>query len=44
MVRKQRGHEVIVDDEIDFVGCGQIIWSLPSGVYVAGSEGRAIGY
>jgi gamma-glutamyltranspeptidase/glutathione hydrolase len=40
---KQRGHEVVVDDEIDFVGCGQIIWRLPSGVYVAGSEGRADG-
>ena len=40
---KERGHEVVVDDEIDFVGCGQIIWRLPSGVYVAGSEGRADG-
>lgn len=45
---KQRGHEVVVDEEIDFVGCGQIIWRLPSGVYVAGSDGRtdgcAVGY
>ena len=45
---KQRGHEVVVDDEIDYVGCGQIIWRLPSDVYVAGSEPRtdgcAIGY
>jgi len=40
---RQRGHEVTVDDEIDFAGCGQIIWRLPSGVYVAGSEARADG-
>lgn len=39
----QRGHEMNVDDEIDFVGNGQIIWRLPSGVYVAGSEPRADG-
>jgi gamma-glutamyltranspeptidase/glutathione hydrolase len=39
----QRGHEMHVDDEIDFVGRGQIIWRLPSGVYVAGSEPRADG-
>jgi gamma-glutamyltranspeptidase/glutathione hydrolase len=37
------GHEINVDDEIDFVGRGQIIWRLPSGVYVAGSEPRADG-
>jgi gamma-glutamyltranspeptidase/glutathione hydrolase len=45
---RQRGHEVEVDADIDFVGCGQIIWRLPTGVYVAGSEGRtdgcAVGY
>lgn len=45
---RQREHEVVVDDEIDFVGCGQIIWRLPYGVYVAGSEPRtdgcAVGY
>jgi gamma-glutamyltranspeptidase/glutathione hydrolase len=40
---RQRGHEINVDDEIDFVGRGQIIWRLPSGVYVAGSEPRADG-
>lgn len=39
----QLGHEVNVDDEVDFVGRGQIIWRLPSGVYVAGSEPRADG-
>ncbi len=45
---EKRGHEMVVDEDVDFVGCGQIIWRLPSGVYVAGSEGRtdgcAIGY
>lgn len=39
----KRGHEMIVDNEIDFVGNGQIIWRLPSGVYIAGSEPRADG-
>lgn len=39
----QRGHEMNVDDEVDFVGRGQIIWRLPSGVYIAGSEPRADG-
>jgi gamma-glutamyltranspeptidase len=37
---RQRGHKVTVDEEIDFVCCGQIIWRLPSGFYVAGSESR----
>jgi gamma-glutamyltranspeptidase/glutathione hydrolase len=45
---RQRGHEVVVDGEIDFVGGGQIIGRLPSGVYVGGSESRkdgcAVGY
>lgn len=40
---RQRGHEMNVDDEIDFVGRGQIIWRLPSGVYIARSEPRADG-
>lgn len=39
----QLGHEMNVDDEVDFVGRGQIIWRLPSGVYMAGSEPRADG-
>jgi gamma-glutamyltranspeptidase / glutathione hydrolase len=45
---EQRGHSVEIDLEIDVFGCGQIIWRLPSGVYVAGSDGRtdgcALGY
>src|SRR5581483_6532244 len=40
---RERGHEMNVDDEVDFVGRGQIIWRLPSGVYIAGSEPRADG-
>ncbi len=40
---RRRGHEMNVDDEVDFVGRGQIIWRLPSGIYVAGSEPRADG-
>ena len=39
----QQGHEMNVDDEVHFVGRGQIIWRLPSGVYIAGSEPRADG-
>ncbi len=44
----QLGHDVKVERNSDVFGCGQIIWRLPSGVYVAGSDGRtdgiAIGY
>jgi gamma-glutamyltranspeptidase/glutathione hydrolase len=43
-----RGHSVEIDPEIDVYGCGQIIWRLPGGGYVAGSDGRtdgcAVGY
>jgi gamma-glutamyltranspeptidase/glutathione hydrolase len=43
-----RGHEVTVAQERGKFGRGQIIWRLPSGAYVAGSEGRtdgcAVGY
>ena len=43
-----RGHEVDVDPDVDVFGCGQAIWRQPSGVYVAGSDGRtdgcALGY
>ncbi len=38
-----RGHDIHVDDEVDFVGAAQIIWRLPNGAYVAGSESRSDG-
>lgn len=38
-----RGHGVEVDPVFGWMGRGQIIWRLPSGVYVAGSESRADG-
>lgn len=40
---RARGHELRIDPLADGFGCGQIIWRLPSGVYVAGSDGRADG-
>jgi gamma-glutamyltranspeptidase/glutathione hydrolase len=44
----ERGHDVAVADEYGLFGRGQIIWRLPSGAYVAGSDGRtdgcAVGY
>ena len=44
----RRGHEVAVAQEQAIFGRGQIIWRLPSGAYVAGSDGRtdgcAVGY
>ena len=40
---RDRGHEVEVDVDFEPYGRGQIIWRLPSGVYVAGSDGRADG-
>ena len=44
----ERGHEVTIAPEPGVFGRGQIIWRLPSGAYVAGSEGRtdgaAVGY
>lgn len=40
----RRGHEVEIDPEVDFAGRGQIIWRLPSGVYVAGSDVRGDGH
>jgi gamma-glutamyltranspeptidase / glutathione hydrolase len=40
---RQRGHDVDVDGQVAYVGRGQMIWRLPSGIYVAGSEPRADG-
>jgi gamma-glutamyltranspeptidase/glutathione hydrolase len=41
---RARGHQITVASERGAFGRGQIIWRLPSGAYVAGSEGRADGY
>jgi gamma-glutamyltranspeptidase/glutathione hydrolase len=38
------GHEVKVSPPGSGFGRGQIIWRLPSGAYVAGSDKRADGY
>jgi gamma-glutamyltranspeptidase/glutathione hydrolase len=38
-----RGHEVEIEPTGSAFGRGQIIWRLPSGAYVAGSEKRADG-
>jgi gamma-glutamyltranspeptidase / glutathione hydrolase len=40
---RQRGHEAEFLDALGNFGRGQIIWKLPSGAYVAGSEPRADG-
>jgi len=39
-----RGHDVEIESDIDVFGSGQIIWRLPSGVYVGGSDGRKDGH
>jgi gamma-glutamyltranspeptidase/glutathione hydrolase len=45
---RNRGHDARVWNELDAYGRGQIIWRLPSGVYIAGSDvrgdGQAAGY
>lgn len=41
---RDRGHDVSVAQERGTFGRGQIIWRLPNGAYVAGSEGRTDGY
>ena len=41
---RSRGHHVTVAEEHGLFGRGQIIWRLPSGAYVAGSDGRTDGY
>jgi gamma-glutamyltranspeptidase/glutathione hydrolase len=38
-----RGHEVVIAPDRGMFGRGQIIWQLPSGAFVAGSDGRADG-
>jgi gamma-glutamyltranspeptidase/glutathione hydrolase len=40
----ERGHEVEIASDVGTFGRGQIIWRLPSGGYVAGSDGRTDGY
>ncbi len=43
-----RGHEITTEGAVDLVGCGQAIWRLAEGGYVAGTEARtdgcALGY
>jgi gamma-glutamyltranspeptidase/glutathione hydrolase len=45
---RERGHAIEVSEDLGWFGRGQIIWRLPSGAYVAGSDGRtdgnAVGY
>jgi gamma-glutamyltranspeptidase/glutathione hydrolase len=41
---RSRGHAVEVLPVSGTFGRGQIIWRLPSGEYVAGSDRRADGY
>ncbi len=40
----ERGHQVNIAQEPGRFGRGQIIWRLPSGAYIAGSDGRTDGY
>ena len=40
---RERGHEIEVDAGLDAFGRGQIIWRLPSGAYMAGSDNRTDG-
>ncbi len=46
LVRRLRdqGHQVTIAGERGIFGRGQIIWRLPSGAFVAGSDDRADGY
>jgi gamma-glutamyltranspeptidase/glutathione hydrolase len=40
---RKRGHDARVWNELDAYGRGQIIWRLPSGTYIAGSDVRGDG-
>ena len=40
---RARGHAIEIDPALDNYGRGQIIWRLPSGAYIAGSDNRADG-
>ena len=39
-----KGHEIQYTNDFGSFGRGQIIWRLPSGVYVAGTESRTDGH
>lgn len=41
---RARGHQIELKEASGSFGRGQIIWRLPSGAYVAGSDKRADGY
>jgi gamma-glutamyltranspeptidase/glutathione hydrolase len=41
---RAKGHEVRSSESTGGFGRGQIIWRLPNGVYIAGSDKRADGY
>lgn len=41
---KRRGHDVHLASETGLFGRGEIIWRLPSGVYLGSTEPRADGY
>lgn len=40
---KKRGHQVTIEPRLSMFGRGQIIWRMPDGVYVGGTEYRTDG-